>query len=409
MKSMDSLVLDNIQMTNIKKSGIKFKKIVWLALIALLYNVATAAVPASPELYVSVDDKTVSLIWNVVDEADGFTLFYAPYPNGKPIRSIDLGDATIISAKFPVGSAYFVALQSYNEEGISDYSNVEHFIVSDDDAELPQITFTFGESMDSSARSRFRKDALRTEAFFTSQSLPRFQPAAMFHAYDDYDELLDAFIETYTASLRRSLGLGNPTSELTLSEADENWGGGNGQGVAFGNNVFISTTSPFWREFASEAHKTRVVAHELFHVLQYQLIDAEFSLDVGGDTKAPLAGPRWLIEGSAELASFKMLDWAGLSDFDVDLQWAIDNAADSEYLLEELESSPGYISVIETAGQISFTAVSFLSPDLSKYASYFSSISNEVQWEEAFFQAFGITIESFYEEYDLYQSNGYQN
>jgi hypothetical protein len=98
-----------------------------LLLTGLFYGSAFAAPPTPPDLFVSIDGAKVYLTWNAVDRADGYTLLYAPYPSAEPIYSLDLGNSTIISEELPVGSAFYVALESYNADGVDGYSNIENF------------------------------------------------------------------------------------------------------------------------------------------------------------------------------------------------------------------------------------------------------------------------------------------
>ncbi len=383
--------------------GFNHRKAFCGVLIILLCGSALAAPPEPPNLCVSTKGNTVSLNWYPVESAAGYELYYAPYPDATPISSLDLGNTTIISEELPLGSAYFVALKSYNASGASNYSNVGQFILSA--TELPQIAFAFGDSMDSSESSKIQSDALQALEFFESQSFPRFQPTVTVHAYDDYEELLDAYIETFTPCVASSLGLIIRSSGLTLAEAEDGWGNGSTQGNAIGNDFFINSANFHWRTIFTEAFKAKVVAHELFHTLQYQLVEGP--MFAGPNTEVPLAGPRWLLEGSGDVVGYMMLDWAGLSDFDSDLQSAIDSAARTEYLLENMENSPGMYST-EAPFQIAFIAAAFLSRDLSKFVSFFSLISDEVTWEEAFIQAFGKSVDAFYAEYKAYVNNGYQ-
>ena len=360
----------------------------YLALALLLNVSAVAATPEPPYLYVSTENRTINLVWNAVPDAVGYQLYYAPYPDATPISNIDLGNSTIISEELSLGSAYYVALKSYNSDGSSDYSNVGQFIVADSAAEIPQIEYSLGAEMDPSASSEIRIAALRTEAFFASQSFPPIQPTATIHAYDDYQELLDAYIK-----MRALTGVVE-----TSASADERWQ--DSQGGSFGNYVFINAANDYWRTSGTEAYKNKAVAGELFHQIQDQLVEGYFLAD-GSVAGVAIAGPRWLIEGSAELVSYVMIDWTGLSDFDSDLQSAIDVAGQVEYKLEELEDLRFY--ELGSRYSIGFTAAEFLSRDPSEYVSFYSMISDEVPWEEAFIQVFDRDINTFYAEFQVYK------
>jgi formylglycine-generating enzyme required for sulfatase activity len=84
-------------------------------------------VPAAPELNVTTSGITLTLSWNTVSGADGYTLFYAPYPEAGEIGQIDMGGQTSESIDLWPGAAFYVAVQAYNSTGAGDVSNIEHF------------------------------------------------------------------------------------------------------------------------------------------------------------------------------------------------------------------------------------------------------------------------------------------
>jgi hypothetical protein len=83
--------------------------------------------PAAPKLSIFLDGLDVTASWNAVDGAMGYILSAAPYPfEGKDtISTFDMGTDTEVSATLWPGAAYYIAVQSYNNFGTSDYSNVE--------------------------------------------------------------------------------------------------------------------------------------------------------------------------------------------------------------------------------------------------------------------------------------------
>ncbi len=90
--------------------------------------------PKSPNLKVVVDGRNVAASWDTVRNATGYRLFYADYPaaafNPDPIiEELDMGAETGISVRLPKGTGFFVALKAYNDAGMSDYSNVEFFVI----------------------------------------------------------------------------------------------------------------------------------------------------------------------------------------------------------------------------------------------------------------------------------------
>ena len=87
--------------------------------------------PSAPRLSVSTSGVTLSLAWPALGNADGYTLFYAPYPYQGPetIGRIDRGLQAGGTFNLFEGAAYYLAVQAYNDFGDSPYSNVEYFII----------------------------------------------------------------------------------------------------------------------------------------------------------------------------------------------------------------------------------------------------------------------------------------
>ena len=88
-------------------------------------------VPAAPTLTVTISGTSVTLAWNDVSGATGYTLFYAPFPYTGPetIGSIDMGTKTGISVNFWEGAAFYVAVQARNSAGSSGYSNIGSILI----------------------------------------------------------------------------------------------------------------------------------------------------------------------------------------------------------------------------------------------------------------------------------------
>ena len=88
-------------------------------------------VPVSPVATVSIEGTKVTLTWNSVPGAEGYNLVYAPYPYTGPetIGSFDLGNTTSLSVDLWQGAAFYVALEAYDSDSVSEYSNIELFIL----------------------------------------------------------------------------------------------------------------------------------------------------------------------------------------------------------------------------------------------------------------------------------------
>ncbi|WP_157237601.1 peptidase inhibitor family I36 protein [Beggiatoa alba] len=89
---------------------------------------ASAAPPTDPVISVKNIGEIVTIRW-YAENATGYRLAYAPYPKAEPVQLIDMGNANEFSTALPLDSAYYVAVQAYNSEGESVFSDVEYFIL----------------------------------------------------------------------------------------------------------------------------------------------------------------------------------------------------------------------------------------------------------------------------------------
>lgn len=108
-------------------------KIAWLLFLLFMSKLVLAEVPQPPSIVVTQDHRTtVTVEWSPVSNANGYQLLYAPHPYTGPesIKTIEMGDTTFISSELWDGAAFYVAVTAFNNEGGSDFSNVELFILS---------------------------------------------------------------------------------------------------------------------------------------------------------------------------------------------------------------------------------------------------------------------------------------
>jgi hypothetical protein len=86
--------------------------------------------PPGPELTVAVSGVSVRCAWSEVEGADGYRLYYAPYPSMSPIGDVDMKTRRGFTVELPHGSAYYVAVWPYNSRGDRfGVSNVAQFFV----------------------------------------------------------------------------------------------------------------------------------------------------------------------------------------------------------------------------------------------------------------------------------------
>ena len=93
-------------------------------------HICTAAeTPVPVSLNLEINGNIVTANWNAVDNVSGYRLNYAPYPDAQAIYSIDMNDVTDFSVGLGTGSAFYVAMTSYHGNCLSEYSNIESFII----------------------------------------------------------------------------------------------------------------------------------------------------------------------------------------------------------------------------------------------------------------------------------------
>jgi len=105
-----------------------------LFLIAFLFfSSQVMANLSSPLLGISTNANSVSLTWTEVSGANGYHLYYAPYPyqGAESIKYIDMGSSTDFTAELSYGAAYYIAVKAYNNSETSGYSNIEYFVLDE--------------------------------------------------------------------------------------------------------------------------------------------------------------------------------------------------------------------------------------------------------------------------------------
>jgi hypothetical protein len=174
-------------------------------------------------------------------------------------------------------------------------------------------------------------------------------------------------------------------------------------GQAYPSTIFIAVGLPAWQAQPA-VHQIRLVAHEYFHHLQFWLVGPEasrsfFEAPVGTLTKL---GPNWLLEGSAEYFSWRVMQDAGLVGL-ADYLLRLDMKDDVDPA--DLETYLDFFATGQASYDASLRAVAFLLAGDEKGASlirYFFEIGQGMPWQAAFLASFGQTVESFYKNYGAY-------
>lgn len=83
--------------------------------------------PPSPILSLSIHNDLVTANWNMVAIANGYRLYYAPYPFAQPVASLTPTLPNRYATHLPKGSAFYVGITASNGICQSHFSNIEYF------------------------------------------------------------------------------------------------------------------------------------------------------------------------------------------------------------------------------------------------------------------------------------------
>ena len=110
-------------------------------------------------------------------------------------------------------------------------------------------------------------------------------------------------------------------------------------------------------------------------------------------------GPEWLSEGMADLVHRMATAWAGEVPYEHD-HWRRFDAEDAGPDLKQLGEGWGYAAGLEAAELIvSHTGI-------EAFAEFYSNLRGRESWQQVFEDAFGLSVDQFYEQYDAHWNWG---
>lgn len=172
--------------------------------------------------------------------------------------------------------------------------------------------------------------------------------------------------------------------------------------------LFLDWSTGEWNRSPS-TEKQKTIAHELFHVFQYQLDD------LVGDGSTPFdqvraSGPVWLHEGSAEVVGYRVLGdrHLGYSTYPNLLLTEKSRAKPVQTPLDQLLT----VAQDRAAGgpyplyMVAVDHLVSLAPDgLKSLAEYYRALAAGSPWAEAFATAFGLSVDAFSANFAVYRSH----
>jgi hypothetical protein len=167
--------------------------------------------------------------------------------------------------------------------------------------------------------------------------------------------------------------------------------------------VSIYTNSQFWRD-ADAVHRSQAVSHEFVHVVQLELVGENLAVatfDTPAD-RTPPGGPFWLLEGSAELLSWHVIEELRLGNLRTKLDEYAARSAAGNVVLQNIENYIGYVAAGPVGVATSVRGVEALLANrpVSDLFRFWRLVGAGQPWQNAFVQVFGMPVADFYRSFE---------
>jgi hypothetical protein len=189
-----------------------------------------------------------------------------------------------------------------------------------------------------------------------------------------------------------------------LQSVRQRWTSGGSTAVGGLGAIFLDWANPNWRYGAGENQK--IVAHELFHVLQYQLDRLANSGSTPSSQVRP-SGPVWLDEGAPEMVGYRVAadrrlvpGYAGVLDGQIRRAKQIGTPLTSLQTYDEAQI-PGVYSLFHVAVD---HLVSIAPAGIHSLTTYLTMLGAGTAWQDAFRAAFGMSVEAYYADFAAYRA-----
>ena len=257
----------------------------------------------------------------------------------------------------------------------------------------PGTSFSFGSELPAAAQDEIKGDvayAVQDEAALLGASIASVSTFASKSAdwlADQQNRFGGYNSDSYFQSLRSQYASGSSAAQ-----------GGNG-------GIFIYWAAPAWQFGPGENQK--IIAHELFHVVQYQLDHLVNNGSTPSSQVRP-SGPVWLDEGSAELIGYRVAaDRRLFPSYSSALASQVARARQIGVplgSLETLDQSSG-IPNVYTLFHVAVDHLVAITPaGVSGLTTYLDAIGAGMAWHDAFSKAFGLSVEAYYANFAAYRA-----
>lgn len=167
--------------------------------------------------------------------------------------------------------------------------------------------------------------------------------------------------------------------------------------------VFLYWAAPSWQYGAGANQK--IIAHELFHVLQYQTDHLIHAGETPFDQIRP-TGPVWLDEGTPEMIGYHVSADRLLDTYANALNGQIAITKQIAAPLDQLDRlSQTNIPSVYSLFALSVDHLVKVAPGgLPAVAAYYRALGTGATWPDAFQQAFGMTVAAYYVNFADYRA-----
>lgn len=247
--------------------------------------------------------------------------------------------------------------------------------------------FRFGPDIDVAVARDTQAGIATVDAYFRDVFGSALAEPGTIYVSSDANWLADA----YVAHLKQGQGIRR--GKLEWFEGCH--GGEAGYGFMFmcaKSDVYSSD----WFGAGRAAQRSFALAHEYFHMLQYERAYGRLEGCCSGSNTLQMLGPQWLVEGAAEYIAFRLLGDSGKMNFKRELDWHTQKAAEVNATLEQMQTREGYYAepLASSAGMIGAHLLAETA-GLAALARFYEEIGRTKDWKAAFETAFGMTPEAF--------------
>jgi hypothetical protein len=163
---------------------------------------------------------------------------------------------------------------------------------------------------------------------------------------------------------------------------------------ALGHTINVCAASSVWKGSTSH-QRSKILVHELFHVIQ-------------GELGAFTLLPAWLFEGSAEYVGYSAIIEHGMISLDrakreIGIGGGLRNLK-MQSTLQSLETNAAWLEANQVRREptfaLGYAAVDLLvsNSGLQSIRTFFSALKPGRDWKTAFAEAFGLTVDAFYQK-----------